>query len=64
MLVWKSNRCPRCRGFMFIEEDLDGWYAKCLQCGHEKRLKDSKHANRVNDRYYTGKRNNRCLDEE
>jgi len=30
----KPKSCPRCHGEMFIENDEDGWYEKCLQCSH------------------------------
>lgn len=25
--------CPRCRGDMYLDEDVYGAYGKCLQCG-------------------------------
>ncbi len=25
--------CPRCRGDMYLDEDVYGAYTKCLQCG-------------------------------
>ena len=27
--------CPRCRGDLYIEEDIFGSYLACFQCGHE-----------------------------
>ena len=26
--------CPRCNGDVFLEEDTDGYYVVCLQCGY------------------------------
>ena len=26
--------CPRCRGDVFLEHDIYGWYRSCLQCGY------------------------------
>lgn len=31
---WKPKSCPRCRGDMFMGNDEDGWYQKCLQCSY------------------------------
>jgi hypothetical protein len=28
-----SKRCLKCGGNIFINQDLDGWYEQCLQCG-------------------------------
>ncbi len=25
--------CPRCRGDMYLDQDMYGAYGKCLQCG-------------------------------
>ena len=25
--------CPRCRGDMYLDQDMYGVYGKCLQCG-------------------------------
>ena len=36
--MWKYKSCPRCKGDIFIDEDLDGIYIKCLQCGYEREL--------------------------
>jgi hypothetical protein len=33
------KNCPRCRGDMYLEKDLDGIELVCLQCG--KRLRPS-----------------------
>lgn len=32
MVMWKLKNCPRCKGDMFIYEDMDCWYEQCLQC--------------------------------
>jgi len=36
--VWRYKGCPRCRGDIFIDEDWDRAYFKCLQCGYEREL--------------------------
>jgi hypothetical protein len=36
--MWKYKGCPHCHGDVFIEEDVDNSYLKCLQCGYEKAL--------------------------
>ena len=38
MVVWKLKNCPRCGGDMFIDRDLDTWYAQCLQCSHRHEM--------------------------
>ncbi len=40
MTMWKVRSCPRCRGDIFVDRDLDGWYEQCLQCSHRHELKD------------------------
>ena len=30
--------CPRCQGDMFLDNDPDGWFLMCLQCGHRTYL--------------------------
>jgi len=41
-----ANRCPRCRGWLYVEPDLGpGRWLKCIQCGWEHWLgpeRDSK----------------------
>ena len=42
-----NRRCPKCKGNLFIdqdgyvgsEEDYNGWYEWCLQCGYTRYLK-------------------------
>ena len=36
--MWNFKKCPRCRGDIFIDEDIEGDYEKCLQCGYERAL--------------------------
>ncbi len=36
--MWNYKSCPRCRGDIFIDEDVDRCYEKCLQCGYEREL--------------------------
>ncbi|MFH0769684.1 MAG: hypothetical protein V1932_09040 [Chloroflexota bacterium] len=40
MTMWKLKSCPRCKGDIFINKDLDGrWYLQCLQCSYLRELK-------------------------
>jgi hypothetical protein len=36
--MWSFKGCPKCRGDVFIDEDLDTTYEKCLQCGYEREM--------------------------
>lgn len=36
--MWIIKSCPRCRGDIFIDEDIDRTYIKCLQCGYEREM--------------------------
>ena len=36
--MWNFKKCPRCRGDIFIDEDAERCYEKCLQCGYEREL--------------------------
>ncbi len=36
--MWMYKSCPKCRGDIFVEEDVSTCYVKCLQCGYEKEL--------------------------
>ena len=38
--MWKLDSCPRCKGDMFLYEDVDGWYEQCLQCSYRHELKE------------------------
>jgi len=38
MKTHKLNRCPRCGGYMFLDEWVDNWYFKCLQCSYQREL--------------------------
>jgi hypothetical protein len=38
MEMWVFKGCPRCKGDLFLEEDPDRNYEKCLQCGYEREL--------------------------
>ncbi|MCX6012117.1 MAG: hypothetical protein NTV30_01630 [Chloroflexi bacterium] len=35
---WRFKACPKCKGDVFIEKDMFGWYEQCLQCGHMRDL--------------------------
>lgn len=37
--MWNFKKCPRCKGDIYIDEDNDRFYEKCLQCGYERELK-------------------------
>jgi hypothetical protein len=37
--MWKLKACPRDHGDLFINQDLDGWNEKCLQCGYRRELR-------------------------
>jgi hypothetical protein len=36
--MWIYRGCPKCHGDVFTDEDGEGCYVKCLQCGYEKEL--------------------------
>ncbi len=36
--MWNFKSCPRCHGDVFVDEDLDRSYVKCLQCGFEREM--------------------------
>ena len=36
--MWNFKKCPRCKGDIYIDEDSDRCYEKCLQCGYEREL--------------------------
>ncbi len=36
---WRLRDCPRCGGDLFIDRDIDVWYAICLQCSYRTELK-------------------------
>jgi DNA-directed RNA polymerase subunit M/transcription elongation factor TFIIS len=38
---WQENRCPRCGGRLFVDNDMDGWYEQCINCSYRNELKDS-----------------------
>ncbi len=41
MTMWKLKSCPRCRGDIFIEKDLNGWFEQCLQCSYRHEVRDA-----------------------
>jgi hypothetical protein len=47
--MWDFKKCPRCRGDIFIEEDAERCYEKCLQCGYERELERVKVSRRSPD---------------
>jgi DNA-directed RNA polymerase subunit M/transcription elongation factor TFIIS len=36
--MWNFKSCPRCHGDVFVDDDIDKSYQKCLQCGYEQEL--------------------------
>jgi len=38
MIKWKNKNCPRCKGGVYLEKDMYGWYEGCLQCGYSRDL--------------------------
>lgn len=40
MAIWKFKSCPRCRGDIFLDRDLENWYEQCLQCSYRHELKN------------------------
>ena len=39
-IVW-SHRCRKCKGQFYLEENEDGNYLVCIQCGHSEIVADS-----------------------
>ncbi len=37
--MWRLRSCPKCRGDVFVDYDMNGWYEQCLQCGYLHDLK-------------------------
>lgn len=33
-MLLKTKSCPRCRGNLYIDKDIYGWYEECFQCGY------------------------------
>ena len=40
----KFKLCPRCRGDLYLGEDIFGAYYSCLQCGYLRDVEEPKHA--------------------
>ena len=36
--MWKLKSCPKCKGDLFVDWDMNGWYEQCLQCGYLRDL--------------------------
>ena len=36
--MWRLKGCPKCKGDIFLEKDINGWYERCLQCGYNQDL--------------------------
>jgi Fe2+ or Zn2+ uptake regulation protein len=39
-IVW-SHRCRKCKGQFYLEENEDGAYLVCIQCGYTEKVVDS-----------------------
>jgi hypothetical protein len=37
-MKWTHKNCPRCKGNVYLEKDMYGWYEQCLQCGYSRDL--------------------------
>jgi DNA-directed RNA polymerase subunit M/transcription elongation factor TFIIS len=44
--MWYLKNCPRCRGNIFIDEDVGGRFEKCLQCGYEREILNTSPVNK------------------
>ena len=53
---WKVKSCPRCKGDMFLDRDLDSWYEQCLQCSYRVELKP---LDRIKEPVLAGERNSK-----
>jgi DNA-directed RNA polymerase subunit RPC12/RpoP len=38
-IVW-SHKCRKCKGQFYLEENEDGAYLVCIQCGHSEKIKE------------------------
>lgn len=38
----RKARCPKCGGNIYVDNDIEGWYEECLQCGHTTELMEVK----------------------
>jgi hypothetical protein len=36
--MWIIKSCPRCKGDIFIDDDVAGCFEKYLQCGYEREM--------------------------
>jgi uncharacterized protein YbaR (Trm112 family) len=32
--MWRLKACPKCKGDLFVDRDIDGKFEHCLQCGY------------------------------
>ena len=37
-----KTRCPKCGGNIYLDNDIEGWYEECLQCGYMTELVEVK----------------------
>jgi len=40
-VMWRFKACPKCRGDIFVDQDMSGWYEQCLQCGYTHDLEST-----------------------
>jgi len=38
MTIWKYDMCPQCGGDLFIAQNSEGWYEKCVHCSYQHNL--------------------------
>ncbi len=38
----QNTRCPKCGGNVYLDNDVEGWYEQCLQCGRVTDLPEIK----------------------
>ena len=36
--MWRLRGCPRCKGDLFVEQDVYGWHEECLHCSYLRDL--------------------------
>jgi len=45
--MWRFKACPKCGGDIFVDDDMNGWYEQCLQCGYTHDLKSRMEINEL-----------------
>jgi hypothetical protein len=34
--MWRLKGCPKCKGDLFLDRDIEGSFEHCLQCGYAR----------------------------